>query len=514
MTPWPVAAAFLGFLLHGTVTAQGTAPVPPENTCAVRAAKIIEANRALPEDIRALRGDELTAVQALVDEAIVDGKAVLRDCPTIADRNRVLFSLARLMVLNNQRALTDETLSYEKTGQKATLEWSIASRNRYFDGILALLGSTTATEGEPDLAGDIDRLRAQCHWFKGAYTEAAQSYRKCIDQHPTDPNPDQTLCALVSSLLKEGNTLDRDSKSSKAAYEKTVEQCDKFVERYPRSDLLPHILHMKSKALIGTGHIQQALEHFQKYDALHREVVAGEPVRLGARPHVFSTSARSDFELYLDQGDFYIGFLNYVLGNIEETKKYYRRTIDQLQAKKERNQLRPASGVFLNRTIEELDVVERLQGQPAPTLDLGAGWLDEPLSLANERGNVVVIYFASFENPRYEPFAKILESYYQKNWHDGFRAVWVTWPKGRNDLPDQRTKFRNQRQGIGVTFPAGFDMSDDYTGSRAFKASVGGGSLVAIDRAGRVAWYKIDPTERDLQLATHVFDRLRAADRK
>lgn len=488
--------------------------MPVENTCAGRALKIIEANRALPEDIRSLRGPELEAVQTAVDNAIIDGKALLRDCPTIPDRNRVLFSLARLLVLNNQRALMDETSRYEQTGNKATLEWSLASRNRYFNSILALLGTTTNEEGDPELMGDIDRLKAQCHWFKGSFAEASQSYRECIEKHPTDPNPDQTLCALVSSLLKEGNSLDRDGKSSREVYEATVEQCKRFVERYPRSDFLPHILHMESKALVGTGRMDLALAHYQKYDALHREVVAGEPVKLGGRTHVFSADARSDFELYLDQQDFYMGFINYVMGNIDETRKYYEKAVTLLQAKKEKNQLRPASGVFLNRTLEELDVVTRLQGQLAPSLDIGDGWLDDPLALESERGKVVVLYFASYENPRYEPFAKLLEAYYQKNWHDGFRAVWVTWPKGMNDLPGQKDTFRRQRQSIGVTFPGALDLSHDFMASRSFKASVGGGSLLVVDRDGKVAWFKIDPTERDIQLATHVFDRLRQAGRK
>ena len=43
------------------------------------------------------------------------------------------------------------------------------------------------------------------------------------------------------------------------------------------------------------------------------------------------------------------------------------------------------------------------------------------------------------------------------------------------------------------------------------KSELSGGSLVVIDRAGQVAWYKMDPTYRDENLLAGLVERLLAA---
>lgn len=502
----------LGLMLIGPLAWTSLAPAQGPSSCAQRAEEIIAAHDSLPENIKSARGEELTRIHELVDQTINKGQAFLRDCPATEPlRPKVLYTVARLMALNNQRsvqALVDHWKS-QNTGQKVSVEKINQIRGRYFSRVHSYLDEAKGLQVEPELAGQLDRLRGQSYWFTGEYDKSAEAYYKAILEHPIDDDPDQTLCALISALVKSGTQKSGKLEDPSSKFEATLVQCQNFIQRYPRSIYLPHVLHMKMKALIGLGRLEAAIDHLAKYDKMHRQAVAGSPIMLGGRKHVFPADVRSDFEMYLDQLEFYYGFINYALGNVDKTSKHLGSAIKFLETKNTKNILRPASQVFLTRTHEVFDSIQSLQGKKAPNLAFDpSGWISEQMEIGEETGNVVALYFSAYGSPRYYTFAKILEEYYQAHWHDGFRALWVTYPKGKTDVPGQRLAVAQQHQQLGLSYPAVMDMSDRCEVSRQLNVSIGGGTLVVLDRKGHVAWYKIDPTERDLKLAHRVFDRL------
>ncbi|MEM7165097.1 MAG: hypothetical protein AAF581_06500 [Planctomycetota bacterium] len=482
-----------------------------ESSCTELARRVLAGVSRVPESVRNLPPQKLEEVQRDVDEAIVAANQYLKQCPKATEREQVLVGLGKLLVLNNQRVLTQHIKDYQDANNKKSPDavWIGEKRKQYFQQVFAVLTEAERTRDE-DLAGEIERLKAKCHYYVGDFAKAAETYAAAIKSHPLDPAPDETLCALAGSYLKAGTQAAGALQDSSRFFEGVLTHSQDFVRRYPTSRFLPHILHMEMKAYVGLGRTDDGLKFLQKYVDMHHKVVGGEAIVIDGQRHMFSATTRSEFEVYLDQYEFHLGFMHYVNGNILEAQSHMQRQVDFLTEKGKTKTLGPSSRVYLNRTNEVLETMKELQGKPAPALELGKdSWVnDQELSLEAERGQVVALLFAAYGTPRYDPFSRALETYYQAKWGEGFRAAWVTFRKGPRDIEEQKRDVDAQRRRLGLSYPAGVDCSDQFAASRGFNASVGGANFIVLDRQGNVAWFKIDPTERDLAVAARVVDRL------
>ena len=65
---------------------------------------------------------------------------------------------------------------------------------------------------------------------------------------------------------------------------------------------------------------------------------------------------------------------------------------------------------------------------------------------------------------------------------------------------------------MGLAFHVGMEMDREYANYKSYNSAVGGGTLVAIDRAGNLSWYKMDPTFRDESIISIVARRLLESD--
>lgn len=525
--PACVLACCVAWLIAGTACAQtptsqpaakpttrpAAPPVAPAmGSCDTLARKATEAVKRVPESVRNLSPEGLARVQRDVDAGIEAANAYLKDCTVHDQRDAVLVALGKLLVLNNQRVLTQKIKDFQgaNEGKSPDAGWIGIRRQEYFAEVLKVLEEASKLTKNEQLAGEIERLEAKCFYYVGDFARASEIYAGAIKKHPLDPAPDETLCALTGSYLKAGTQAASLLRDSSSFYKGVLTESENFLKRYPTSRFLPHILHMRMKAFVGLGMADEGLAFLKKYQDLHHKVVANEPIEVDGRRHTFTPTTRSEFEVYLDQYEFHLGFFHYVNGNALEARHHMQRQVDFLTEKGNTKTLGPSSRVYLGRTNEVLETLNDLQGKPAPALDLGKNaWInDQVVDLKAERGQVVCLLFAAYDTARYEPFAKALEAYYQAKWGEGLRAAWISYRKGPRDIEEQKAVVIQQRKRLGITYPSGIDCSDKFETTRSFNASVGGANFMVLDRKGNVAWFKIDPTERDLAVAARVVDRL------
>ncbi len=164
------------------------------------------------------------------------------------------------------------------------------------------------------------------------------------------------------------------------------------------------------------------------------------------------------------------------------------------------------------RTKQVVGALELLQGRMAPALDLGDGWLrEQSLEPAEERGKVLLLFFAPYGRDgraRGYPFAKELKSMYSEHWDAGLRVAWISFTKGDKDLIEQRRTLGAEARELALNYPVGMDMDPKAPVLVRYSVARGTSTIVAVDRAGRVAWYKMGPTYRDFLLARQVVTRL------
>ncbi|MFQ5654947.1 MAG: hypothetical protein ACE5GW_09480, partial [Planctomycetota bacterium] len=413
-------------------------------------------------------------------------------------RAQVLLRFARLLVINNTRFFVDKGKEYhEDTGIRPSAELRANWRARYFQRVHTIIDEAVALKPPRADLAELNKLKGQCYWFSQMYPEAIAQYRKTLKEFPEDKEKDVTLCALINAHLRKGE------------YDEVARLSDEFLRQFPRSDLAPHAYGLKGKALTEGGKTSQALSFWRGCEETVRQAALGIPVRIGEETYVYPQKVRRVFQSYLDQLYFHQAFLAYVQGDSASALKALDREIDHLNKQLEKNLLSQAGKVFLDRSQMVRETLTTLQGRPAPSLDLGDGWLDGvALDLPSEKGNVIALLFAPYESDRWDRFLPILQGVYEEKWPEGLRVGWIATPKGRRDLPLQVERLRASHDRIGLSFPVGFDLAKEWTVYRAYNAAVGGATLVIIDRRGNLAWYKMDPTHRDAQIMRRVIDRL------
>lgn len=463
------------------------------------AGAILERIARIPEDVRKPEKMTVQELQALVDETLVLGDGYLERFKSGEHRLQILPGVSRLWVLNNTRYLVNASQAYrEKTGENASSAWRANARKLYFDRALSMIDEGLAGGIEdPEYKCKLHKLKGQALWFANRYSEAIGQYRLVLTGWPEDKDSDQTLCALVNAQLKNGDRND------------SVLSAEKFFEDHPTSTLLPHVLYLKGKALVEGGRAQEALGYWHSITDNIRAGAEGKPLNILGKEVSLPASTISDFKRYDEEMNFAIGFLEFAMGNYEAAESSLRAEIELLQDRQAKNAISNVGQVFLNRTEKVYDSLVRLYGKPAPDLDLGDGWIDGvSLDPIQERGNVIALFFGPYGNNRYEPILRQLGKLYQAKWHEGLRIGWVCIPKGRSDLPGQKQKVQKEARRLELAFPVGLELVEGWPVHQAYNASVGGATLIVIDRAGNYTWYKMDPTQRDASLLEQVLDRL------
>ena len=441
----------------------------------------------IPQDTKSGRKEDYDKVRMWVDTTLRRSADYLDKYPAGDNRVQVLYAAARLLTMNYKRRETMPVAAWVKPDISA-----------YFTNVREMIAEGMKLSKDESQLLKFKKCLGQVNYHAMDHVAAGKIYEEIIRDYPTDPDADWSWMALINVRDKV-----RD-------YAGTVKLAREFKKRFPTSPFIPHIIGILGKSLTQLGEIELAAHLWESNLDLIQTAADGKPVKVKVgeeeKEHRFPTHVTNDFLFYLDQVNFNIGFCYYIQGKAEQAELWLQRAVDDLSSRQRMSQ---AGKVFLGRAQRVLSSLKTLQGKPAPRLDLDQGWLDgEFLDLAAERGNVTVLYFATYGGARYSDFAKLIEEYHGNEWENGFRAAWISIPKGRNDIPGQFEKLRAQRDSLGLTYPIGFDMSEGWLTYRAYNCAVGGGTVVVLDRAGKVAWYKMDPTFRDLDLARRVFDRL------
>ena len=68
---------------------------------------------------------------------------------------------------------------------------------------------------------------------------------------------------------------------------------------------------------------------------------------------------------------------------------------------------------------------------------------------------------------------------------------------GASESPCGGGTFSTIQFSSSATPSLGLDATEGKSIYRSYNAMVGSGTIIMVDREGKLAWYKIDPTERD-----------------
>lgn len=480
------------------------APIPAdyEKTAeeAELANKVLELMALVPEDVRKPAGLSIEELHQLVDDLLRLGKAYLERFPEGSARREMLFPVARTLILNHSRAMLAESQRIEReTGRTPELGAIERVRKKYFEDVIRIVDQGIAEFPDGERHREFWKLRGTATFFSQRYAESAEAYRIVLARFPDDPKTPESLIALLNAYLHDRK------------YDEALVVADQFIQRFPRDDLLPHVLQLKAKGLTEAGRAEDALAWWLSIGDLLKKGAAGDPVELADGPHRWTGEAQAAFQRYLDESRFMIGYLHFVQGRYEEARAALEDAMVELTQLQSQSRIDPRSQVFLDRTRKTLEVIVQLVSNPAPELTI-SHWLDDvPLDPRAELGNVVVLLFAPFENPRYEDVQGTLQALTAELWPEGLRVGWIADPKGFNDIPSKLARLDVQRRRLGLSYPVGVESELEWPNFRRFQASVGGASIVLLDRAGKIAWFDLDPTFRAERLMRQVIDRLLAA---
>lgn len=466
------------------------------------AMQIISVEGRIPEDVRKPVGMTLRELQDLTDQTLVRGEKYLLEYPQGEFRSEVIPVLCRLYLMNSSRTFIDSTRLYkERTGTSPDPAWIKVLRSNYFTRVLGHLEEALASTDEGEIDCKLVRLKADTFWHSQQYSRAIAQYRLLVKSCSSVGDLDVVRCALLNSQLRAHD------------HAGAVSTADSFLANHSDSELLPHVLHLRGKALMEAGRLLDALAWWKSIEDVIHAAAKGAPVVLGGEPVPISAKTRADFQRYHEEINFTLGFIEFALGEYRSAEQSFREEKELLLERQSENLITNVGQVYVNRTDRVYDSLVRLAGKPSPPLDLGDGWIaDVSLDPIQEQGNVVLLLFAPYENVRYRDVLKKLQELYNAHWHEGLRVAWIALPKGQNDLPGQLAKLTRDASQKGLAFPVGLELDRDYSNYRAYNCAVGGGTLVAIDRSGNFCWYKMDPTFRDDSIISVVARRLLESD--
>ena len=461
------------------------------------ASKILELRQLLPEDLRKPANMSIEQLHKLVDQTLLMSERYIVRFPEGDGRKSVLPAFAKLMVVNNSRffMVSNERWKQQNNGEPMPDEARKALRARYFDRVLTVVEEAIRLNPEGKLNEELWTIRGQANWFAGRFDGAIESYQKVLALYPTSPKAAENLLALLNAYL------------TSRQYDQSLNLANQFLSTYPKHELVSHVYQLKAKALYEAGRPEDALAWWLSCQRFLHLAGTGS-VKIGEETVAFDPPVRQSFRRYYDEALFMTGFFKGYLGDLEGAREAFSKAVQHMMDQQAMNMLDPRSQVFLGRADKVHNAYLSLVGFPVPPLNISM-WLDEvPSQPQAEEGNVSVIILAPYENPRYDETQTTTHELYTPHWHEGLRVTWVADPKGFADVPGQEPRLRSQRDRLGLTFPVGMETERGWPNFIDYQASVGGGTLVVVDKQGKVAWYKMDPTFRDGNLLRKLVRRL------
>ena len=463
------------------------------------AQEIITAAARIPKNVRQPKGMTVREIQDLTDKTLGKGERYLAEFAKGTHRDEVIAVLCKLYIMNSSRTFIDSSRLYkDRNGTDPDSKWVEVMRRNYFARIIRLLDEvvTRTPEGET-VDCQVNRLKADTYWHSREYAKSIAMYKLVLDQCPDVEERDVIRCALLNAQIR-----DRDHGGA-------LSTADAFIDNHVNSDLLPHVLHLRGKALMESGRMVDALMWWKSIEDVIHSAATGNPVVLNGELVQVSAKCRRDFQRYHEEINFSLGFISFVLGDYSAAEASFRQEMELLKQRQDDQKITNVGQVYLTRTEKVYESLVRLAGNRAPTLDLGDGWIaNVSLDPLQEQGNVILLLFAPYNNNRYISTLENLQKLYTAHWVDGLRVAWIAIPKGKSDLPGQMGKLATAASGLSLAFPVGIDLDADYPSYRDYNCAIGGGTMVAINREGQVVWYKMDPTFRDDAIISFVVRRL------
>ncbi|OUU25275.1 MAG: hypothetical protein CBC13_02285 [Planctomycetia bacterium TMED53] len=462
---------------------------------------ILDAVDRMPEDVRQPKGMSIGEIQKLTDEILLRGEGYLRNHPEGKNVPMVVPALCRIYLMNCNRHFIDSGRLYkERNGQDAPAAWTAALKKGYFDRIHTLLdGELAKVEEGSEAPCELIRLKADAFWHGQQYPRCINEYKRILERCPDDEDMDVVLTALLNAQIR-----DRDHKGAAAT-------ADQFLAAHTDSDLLPHVLRLKAKALQESGRLLDCLRWWKSIEGVIENAFRGDPLVFGDKTVEISDRCRKDFQRYYEEVNFAIGFLEFALGNYKEASESFTREMEILTELINAQAASQVGQIYAKRTERVLESLLRFAGKPTPAISLGENWVGGvAFDPAQEKGNVLLILFAPYENPRYLETLENLQRLYMAHGNDGLRIGWIASSKGRSDKQEQIDRLTRQCAQLGLAFPAGLDLEEGSPNFGQYNCPVGGATMVAVDRNGNLAWYKLDPTFRDDSIITQVAIRLLA----
>jgi len=451
-------------------------------TCHERFLALQILHDSIPKSFGGLREEALKQVQQTVDKLIADCEALRKDCPDAPEKPWVTYFLAYSLGINSQRW-------YYGLPQEMPLEEKLKSREAYFERIHTLLREVLA-------AKDVEkRLRMLTEYQVGQVfynlrksKELAEHYAEFIKKYPEYPDLDLVHLTISRAHADAGKWADAEKWTKMS------------LEKFPRSRYSPHFGNHLVKVYTGNGKLEHLAKYWEENEAVYRKRAKDPETQAEARP---------DFEQFADWSKYWVPFAYFALGEFDKARKLYREGLDFLLNKKEKEGVSQATDVFIGRIQTDLDVIENLVEMPAPPWELD--WVSkERPSLKDCVGRAVIIVFRSYEWERVNDMLVHLDEIYQDfgGPAGSLEVLTITWYKGMRDLDAQRALVSTEAEKLGLHYGVGIEPSEEKPVHRAYKADVGGSTIVAIDPFGRVVWYKQDPMPHDFGTVRRVIDRI------
>jgi tetratricopeptide (TPR) repeat protein len=298
---------------------------------------------------------------------------------------------------------------------------------------------------------------------------------------------------------------------SERDYEGAVKYLDAVIARDEKDPNVVLYNIVLFDALTGTGDLDRMEE-------LMHIILADYPGRIEAG---ISGEPRVQAELWLDIATFWLGFVSYSLGHIQESENWFLKSEEHLETKiKERKAqgkpINPVVDVFLKfRTKDYRLYLRDFHGKvPEVDLDLGDLWATKStLSFRESIGKVVAVVFREPGNDRAATFLQEIDGLVKQRGKDGLSGAvlsYVIGPERPGDAERLRAEMSADLEKLGVSLPAGYDPDrKSQSIMRRLHATVGPSTTcIVFNRRGEAAWYIADPRDMDRAIARRVIERL------
>ena len=500
-------ALLLGLLAAPTLFAQPigttTDPIPyPTSDDAAIVSWLHERVEAIG-DVRKVTSSDLGRVFRELDSARFGAEHFLATYPESPHRAEVLRILTRLLFIDRDRhfALADHKNVMEWGEKLGPAEKQIVIDD-YRQKILAHLeeGLALASDGKTrsgllETFGEV-MLRAQ------RYSDGARSFLDAIRADPGRADLDEAYIKLAEAYILAGDYASAEPVALEA------------LMRFPRSNLWPHYFWYLHKVLRHQGKIEAALAAWTQVLPRLEAGAKGLPI-IAAGGYVVPEQYRTDYQRYLDRSEFYRGFFEYALGNIEVAQKALQGFSDHFREKQmDGEDLGMDLITYLDFQSDPMDQrMALLQGHELPSIEGLLHWLSEPTETARRKpARIRVFASASRASNRQRGMFELLREL-GLEYRDRLQIEWVSFAMREGEiLTKEERAMREFLDHLGVAeWTVGIDIgaSNVHPSHGTEAANV---VMYVTDGEGKLAWMLIDPMDWDEGLIRRVIERLHGGD--